>query len=77
MIQIAICDDIEDQIAAIYKYVDEYMISNSLDAQIHKFTNPEQLIRVCETESFHILLDCRFVQPDNQGDGVCQEGIML
>lgn len=56
MLNIGICDDMLDQLEVISNYINEYIEFNSIDAQVQEFTNPDALLRVCETESFHIYI---------------------
>lgn len=45
-----------DQLAVIRSYVNEYIVSNGIEAQVQEFTNPDALLRRCETERFHIYI---------------------
>lgn len=56
MLHIAICDDMPDQLAVIAGYINEYITSNTLDAQVQVFSNPDRLLRACEIERFHIYI---------------------
>ena len=56
MLSIAICDDMPDQLSVISDYINEYIESNDIDAQVLQFTNPDTLLTACETESFHIYI---------------------
>lgn len=56
MLYIAICDDMLDQLAIIKGYVNEYIESNSIDAQVQEFTNSDALKTRCETDRFHIYI---------------------
>ena len=56
MLRIAICDDMPDQLAHLADLTAEYINTFSSDAVLQRFSHPDVLLAVCETESFHIYL---------------------
>lgn len=56
MIRIAICDDMQNQVAVISEFIEEYIGINELNAQVSKFTKPDSLLIECETEKFDIYI---------------------
>jgi DNA-binding LytR/AlgR family response regulator len=56
MLRIAICDDLPDQLAAIAEFINEYIASNDLDAELRQFAHPDALLTTCETVKFHIYI---------------------
>lgn len=56
MLQIAICDDMPDELAVMAAYTREYIENYSLNAEIRQFTHPDALLAACETERFHIYI---------------------
>lgn len=56
MLKIAICDDISQELEFIYSYLNEYLISNKIEADIKKFTHPDELMSTLEKENFNIYI---------------------
>lgn len=56
MLRVAICDDIPDQLEQLAGFTDEYIKNQKLSADIGRFCHPDELLKVCETEPFHIYL---------------------
>lgn len=56
MLKIAICDDISQELEFVYKYLDEYLIANTIEADIKKFSHPDELMSALEKENFNIYI---------------------
>lgn len=56
MLHIAVCDDMPDQLAIVASLAKEYIEEKGLDAEIHPFPHPDNLLTACETERFHLYL---------------------
>lgn len=56
MLKIAICDDLQDQLATMDSYVKEYVVSKGIDAEVRQFAHPDVLMNTIETENFHIYI---------------------
>lgn len=56
MIKIALCDDLPDHLISTAQYLDEYLVLNSINAEVQNFAHPDELLRVCEVEQFHIYI---------------------
>lgn len=56
MLQIAICDDMPDELAVMAAYTREYIENYSLNAEIRQFTHPDALLVAGEAESFHLYI---------------------
>jgi len=56
MLNIAICDDLPNQLAVIAAYTKEYIESSALEAEVLQFTHPDTLLKACETVRFHIYI---------------------
>jgi len=56
MLQIAICDDMPDELAVMAAYTNEYLESIRLSAEVKQFNYPDALLAVCETERFHVYI---------------------
>ncbi len=56
MLDIAICDDEPGQLAILATYTLEFVQENHLEATIHQFTHPDELINICAKQRFHIYI---------------------
>jgi DNA-binding LytR/AlgR family response regulator len=56
MLRIAICDDQLQELEIIYAHLNAYFITHTLEAEIRKFTHPDQLLSAIENKRFHIYL---------------------
>ena len=56
MIQIAICDDIPDQLEMILALVNEYIKSKNIDAQACAFSHPDDILKYCKTKNAHLYI---------------------
>lgn len=56
MLEIAICDDIQEQLTIIASYIQEYVERNEIDAMVTTFEHPNDLLASCETKRFHIYI---------------------
>lgn len=56
MLRIAICDDQPMALSSISAYIEAYLSLHRLEAEIHAFNHPDQLMRVIETELFQIYI---------------------
>ncbi|RPF47353.1 LytTR family two component transcriptional regulator [Hydrogenoanaerobacterium saccharovorans] len=56
MLKIAICDDQPQELEAICTNLKVYLTVNPLEAEIQKFTHPDELLSAIENENFHIYL---------------------
>ncbi|NCB32883.1 MAG: response regulator transcription factor [Erysipelotrichia bacterium] len=56
MLQIAICDDMDDEIRPIVALVNEYLTLRSMIAEVRVFSHPDALLTACEKGFFHIYL---------------------
>lgn len=54
MIQVAICDDQLDQRIKLTSLMQDYIDQKQLDAEVLAFSNPDQLLRMCETRRFNL-----------------------
>ena len=56
MIQVAICDDQLDQRIKLSSLMQDYIDQKQLAAEVLAFSNPDQLLRMCEARRFHLYL---------------------
>ncbi len=56
MHRIAICDDMWDELTLITTYINEYLESRGLSAEVKQFSHPDALLTACETERFHVYI---------------------
>lgn len=56
MIQVAICDDMLDQLTLTSNLTDEYIKAHNVDIQVRWFSHPDDLLIALETELFHIYI---------------------
>lgn len=56
MLQIAICDDMPNQLALLAGYTQEYVEKQEISARILQFIHPEELLTACENEEIQIYL---------------------
>lgn len=56
MLRIAICDDTQTELEQISALTNEYVATHNLVADVRAFSHPDELLTVCETETFHIFL---------------------
>lgn len=56
MLRIAICDDIDTELRCIATLTKEYLTEHSFSAEIREFNHPDDLMTVCENDTFHIFL---------------------
>ena len=54
MLNLAICDDMPDQLSAIVTFIKEYTVINAIDSEIHQYTHPNALLVACEINKYHI-----------------------
>ncbi|AEV27911.1 response regulator of the LytR/AlgR family [Sphaerochaeta pleomorpha str. Grapes] len=54
MLNIALCDDEPNQLALIALYTSECMQSNQYECTIRQFLHPDELLRTCEKQRFHL-----------------------
>ena len=52
MLKIAICDDMDTELKRIAQLTNEYLSVHSLTAEVREFSHPDELLTVCEQESF-------------------------
>ena len=56
MLRIAVCDDIQNELQNLVSLTNQYISSNSLNAQVTEFSHPDSLLTAIEAESFHIYI---------------------
>ena len=56
MLQIAICDDMEDELQHIATITNEYLVMRGISAKLQEFSHPDKLLSAYEKENFHIFL---------------------
>ncbi len=56
MLQIAVCDDQQGELEIINAYITEYLATHTLEAEIKKFSHPDQLLTAIEAEGFQLYL---------------------
>jgi len=56
MVRIAVCDDSEAELRAIAALAEEYLGVCGAAGTVRAFSHPDELLRACELESFHIYL---------------------
>ncbi|MDD4688762.1 MAG: LytTR family DNA-binding domain-containing protein [Eubacteriales bacterium] len=56
MLRIAICDDMHDELLHITEFTNEYFTNSGISADIQQFSHPDELLKACETKTFHIFL---------------------
>lgn len=56
MIRIAICDDMPQELQSLVLYINQYLAANGLDAEVAKFSHPDELLNAIEAESFHLYI---------------------
>lgn len=56
MLRVAICDDIEAELKYIVELLNRFLADRNMTAQVREFEHPDNLMTVCEKESFHIFL---------------------
>lgn len=56
MLKIAICDDMDIELKRITQLTNEYLSVCCLSAEVREFSHSDELLTVCENESFHIFL---------------------
>ncbi len=56
MLRIAVCDDMPDELQNIVSLTDQYIAAKNLDAEMTKFSHPDELLTAIEAESFHIYI---------------------
>ncbi|RCX19446.1 LytTR family two component transcriptional regulator [Anaerobacterium chartisolvens] len=56
VLRIAVCDDIQEELQRIVALTREYLIQHNLSAEVRKFSHPDELLTVCEKETFHLYL---------------------
>lgn len=56
MLRIAICDDQPRELEVISEYITEYLDKHTLEAEMKKFSHPDQLLTAIEAESYHLYL---------------------
>ena len=54
--KIAICDDQLNQLEELTSFINEYGAAKCMDISVAGFSHPDQLLRVCEQDTFHIYL---------------------
>lgn len=56
MLDIAICDDDPGQLALIHSYTAQFVQENTIQASIHQFMHPDELLRTCEKRRYHLYI---------------------
>lgn len=56
MVRIAVCDDSEKELCEIEKLTNDYLVSHGVDGVVKAYSHPDELLRACETEPFHIYM---------------------
>ena len=56
MLRIAICDDMPQELQSLVLLINQYLATNSLDAEVMKFSHPDALLTTIEAESYHLYL---------------------
>jgi len=56
MLQIAVCDDQQGELEIINEYIIEYLATHTLEAEVKKFSHPDQLLTAIEAEGFQLYL---------------------
>lgn len=56
MLRIALCDDLQNDLAILTSYTNEYLHSSQTSAEVVPFSHPDALLRASETERFHIYI---------------------
>jgi len=56
MIRIAVCDDSDAELCEISALAKAYLAANGAAGAVRAFSHPDELLRACESESFHIYL---------------------
>ncbi len=56
MLEVAICDDDQAQLALVSAYVAECFQDNAVPVTIHRFTHPDTLLEQCERRRFHLYI---------------------
>jgi DNA-binding LytR/AlgR family response regulator len=56
MLEIAICDDEPSQLALIHSYTTQFVLEQSIQASIHQFLHPDDLLRSCEKQRYHLYI---------------------
>ena len=56
MIRIAICDDMPQELQSLVSLTNQYLTANGLDAEVTKFSHPDELLNAIEAESFHLYI---------------------
>jgi len=56
MLQIAVCDDQPGELEIINAYIIEYLAAHTLEAEIKKYSHPDQLLTAIEAKGFHLYL---------------------
>jgi DNA-binding LytR/AlgR family response regulator len=56
VLRIAVCDDMLDELQSLVTLINQYISANRLDAEVTKFTHPDELLTAIEAESFHIYI---------------------
>ena len=54
MLDIALCDDEHNHLALIASYTSEFMQSKQYEVSIRQFLHPDDLLRTCEKQRFHL-----------------------
>jgi len=56
MVRIAVCDDSEKELREISALAAEYLAARGDAGTVRAFSHPDELLRACETQSFHLYL---------------------
>jgi DNA-binding LytR/AlgR family response regulator len=56
MLRIAICDDMPEELERLISLTNQYISDNQIEAEVRKFSNPDDLITVIGAERFHIYI---------------------
>ena len=56
MLKIAVCDDQKSELETLEALVRNYADENRLDAMVNTFSHPDDLMKACGKETFHIYL---------------------
>lgn len=56
MLRIAVCDDMQGELQRLVSLTDQYIAAKNLDAEMTKFSHPDELLTAIAAESFHIYI---------------------
>lgn len=56
MLKISICDDQEKELEIINTYLTQYLTMYTLEAEVRKFSHPDEILTTIEFENFHLYI---------------------